>query len=70
MGAETGGNAHLDGADEPRRLSFPFVLGLILVPIIFCWFLLRSGYPKNLRILAFLWAAIALAVGYVHATNP
>lgn len=39
------------------------LLGILTLPPIFAWFTLRRGYSRDLRIGAFLNAAIALGVG-------
>ncbi len=46
------------------------MLGIVFFPVICCWFLLRRGYSDHLRIVAFLWAAIALVIGLVSIANP
>jgi hypothetical protein len=49
--------------DATRRLSPPLLFGMLLVPIIFVWFFLRPGYPSSLRVAAFAYTGIFLAVG-------
>ena len=46
-----------------RRLSPPLLLGMLLVPILFVWLFLRRGYPPSLRVAAFAYTGIFLAVG-------
>jgi hypothetical protein len=41
---------------EPRFISAPLMLGLIALPIIFVWFLLRRGYSRSTRNAAFAYA--------------
>jgi hypothetical protein len=44
--------ANMTGA-EPRHVGGFLMLGLIAVPIVFVWFLLRPGYARSLRLAAF-----------------
>lgn len=44
-----------DDYDEERSIGFLLGLGIFLMPIIFAWFTLRSGYSKKAKIIAFLW---------------
>ena len=43
---------------SPRKVSVPLFLGILLVPIIFSWFLLRDGYSRLARALSFTWLII------------
>jgi len=43
-------------SDEPRRLSALVLLAILALPLPFVFLLLRSGYSRELRIGAFLYA--------------
>lgn len=47
-----------------RHLSAPLLLGLIVLPSLFCWLLLRRGYSWSLRRSAFFYAAVLTVAGY------
>ncbi len=47
---------------ETRRLGAWLLIGLIVAPTIFFWFLLRKGYGNGLRIAGAAWLAINLAI--------
>ena len=53
-------------AAEPRHLSPPLLLGILVLPAIFFWFLLRRGYSSELRLGAFLYMAMTMALGFVR----
>jgi len=37
------------GQDEPRRIGPLLMTGLVSLPILFVWMLLRSGYARSTR---------------------
>jgi hypothetical protein len=39
-----------------RQISDRLIIGIVLLPQVFVWFLLRRGYSAKLRIAAFLYA--------------
>lgn len=43
-------------AVEPRHVSVPLMIGLVALPFIFAWFLLRPCYSRSLRQAAFAYA--------------
>jgi hypothetical protein len=43
---------------EPRWLSAPLLLGILALPVVFVWLLLRPGYSRDLRLGAFLYALL------------
>jgi hypothetical protein len=55
--------------NEPRRLSKTLLMGILAFPVIFAWFLLRNGYSNTLRVGAFLYLGITLALGIVKAAG-
>jgi high-affinity Fe2+/Pb2+ permease len=54
-------------AAEPRRLSAILLLGILILPVIFFWFLLRRGYSTTLREAAFLYMAVNVMLGLFRA---
>ena len=52
---------------EPRRLSPFLLLGILVFPVVFVWFLLRRGYSNTLRVGAFLWMALILGTGVIRS---
>lgn len=53
-------NCHTSAAEPTRKISVPLLIGIIFLPFIFSWFLLREGYSTVARVVALGWAAIAL----------
>lgn len=51
--------------DEPRELSALLLLGILALPLLFVWLLLRPGYSRDVRtggfLYAFLFPALQLA---------
>ncbi len=58
-------NSHATYSDdhEPRRVGAGLAIGIFLMPVIFAWFLLRTGYTAGARIIAFGWLGLLVAVG-------
>lgn len=56
----------VEAAASRRRLSGMLLLGLIVMPLIFVWFLLRKGYSTPLRLGAFAYAAMCLGFGVLQ----
>ena len=50
---------------EPRRLSAPLIIGIILLPLVFGWFVLREGYGSRARAVTVTWAVLCLFIGIV-----
>ena len=55
--------AHEVSVSEPRRVSPVLMAGIIMLPAIFAWLLLRKGYGRNTRIAAFAYAAVMTSMG-------
>jgi hypothetical protein len=53
--------------DVPRPLSGALLLGILVLPIVFVWFLLRPGYSSALRTGAFAYMIVGVAFGLVQA---
>jgi hypothetical protein len=51
-------------ADEPRPIGGPLMIGLVALPFIFGWLLLRPGYSRSLRraVLAYTLAVPVLTI--------
>lgn len=45
---------------ERRRISNRLIIGVVLLPIVFAWFLLGKGYSVKARIFGFLWLLLSL----------
>ena len=54
-------------AVEPRHLSLLLLLGLLVAPGVFVWFLLRRGYANSTRVAAFVYTGVMLAFGIFRA---
>jgi hypothetical protein len=58
-------STNLDRVGNPaltRKVSFLLGVGILIIPLIFSWFLLRRGYSSLSRILAFGWLIFVLIV--------
>ena len=47
---------------DQRNVSVPLIIGIVLAPYIFTWFLLRQGYSKKSRVISFSWMAFLLVI--------
>jgi hypothetical protein len=47
---------------QPKRIGYLLLLGIVFVPYVFVWFLLKPGYRKTARILGFSWLIIVLLI--------
>ncbi len=56
------GEESTDGSASPRRLSLGLIVGVIIVPVIFFWFLLRPGYSFQVRLGGFLLLMMTFAL--------
>jgi len=43
---------------KSRKIGIPLTIGIIFLPVIFAWFLLREGYSARARVISFAWAAV------------
>ncbi|MBN3725969.1 hypothetical protein [Burkholderia sp. Ac-20379] len=62
-------NPSLNGnATRPadRKIGVPLGLGILFLPFIFVWFLLRKGYGKQARIICFGWMFVCV---FLASTN-
>ncbi|MDC4405094.1 DUF4236 domain-containing protein [Acinetobacter baumannii] len=55
---------HLAGSHsiQNRKVSFLLGLGIFLMPYIFSWFTLRSGYSSRTRWISFIWMILVLII--------
>lgn len=44
--------------DEGKVVDFWLGVGIVLMPYIFAWFLLRNGYSMRSRAISFIWMAV------------
>lgn len=57
-----------DAAPTSKKVSGGLVVGIIFIPIIFSWFLLRKGYSTTSRVIAFIWLALFIIIS-ISSTN-
>lgn len=50
-------------APEARKVSRPLLLGIVLMPYIFAWATLRSGYSSRVRKLSLGWMGLVVLLG-------
>ncbi|WP_296610999.1 hypothetical protein [Sphingomonas sp.] len=50
--------------DEQRRIGVPLMIGLIAIPLVFGWFLLRPGYANSTRIVVLVYAMMGVAFAF------
>lgn len=48
---------------EPRRVGAGLAIGIFLMPVIFAWVLLRTGYTAGARIMSFGWLGLLVTFG-------
>lgn len=58
------------GPVEQRTVSIPLIIGIVLVPYVFTWFLLRPGYSKRSRILGISWMLVFFLTISMGAQAP
>lgn len=49
-------------AGTPKKVGIGLGVGIFLIPIVFAWFLLKDGYSKLSRILAFGWFGLSILI--------
>lgn len=52
-----------------RKVSIPLCIGIVVMPYIFAWFLLRKGHSQQSRILGFGWLAVLVAMASLPRTG-
>jgi len=53
--------------EAPRPISPPLMLGLIVLPAVFFWFLLRPGYARSTRQIVAIYALAFPVLGLIGA---
>lgn len=48
---------------EPRKVSIPLIVGIIMIPFISSWFTLRKGYSTTARVVSLSWMVLAIVIG-------
>ena len=54
-----------EAATEYRHFGAPLALGILVLPMIFAWFVLRRGYTNGVRVGAFAYLAVCAAIAFV-----
>ncbi|EPG2747499.1 OB-fold protein [Klebsiella pneumoniae] len=52
--------SQLKNEQEPRKVGFLLLFGIIVFPILFVWFLFRKGYSKKARIMGIAYLVISI----------
>lgn len=57
---------------EQRKVGAGLGIGILLLPVVFSWFLLKSGYSVLARVLSFGWLAfwVLFAIGSGSTNSP
>jgi hypothetical protein len=50
--------------DGQRRIGVPLMIGLIAMPLVFGWLLLRPGYANSTRIMVLVYAMMGVAFAF------
>lgn len=64
------GVAHSERGSGSRQLSPPLVIGIMMLPIVFAWFVLRDGYSARARAISIGWALLSLLIWVVVQLPP
>jgi hypothetical protein len=59
-----------DDWTAPRPVSLPLAIGILLLPMIFAWLLLRDGHGVPARVIGFIWLGFTLIVAFAAANMP
>lgn len=54
---------------EKRKVSIGLIIGIILLPIVFVWFLLKQGYSKKAKIIGFAWLVVWIIVAFTSGNK-
>ena len=54
-----------ESTNKVKKVGILLGIGIFLMPYLFSWFTLRSGYSKNTKIISFIWLSI-FAVIYIN----
>jgi hypothetical protein len=61
--------SEVDAEPQARRPSVILTIGIVLLPAIFSWFVLRSGYSTLVRVLALGWAGLIVVAMVASALS-
>lgn len=50
----------------PRKVGIPLLIGIIIFPPIFAWFLVRAGHTQLQRVLGFSWMMLGIVANLVR----
>jgi hypothetical protein len=56
-------------AEGPRRIGVPMMIGLLTVPLVFGWLLLRPGYSKTTRGVVAVYALLGPALAILASVG-
>ncbi|WP_299495431.1 hypothetical protein [uncultured Shewanella sp.] len=57
-------------SENTRKISWPLLLGIIFIPYIFTWFILRKGYRITSQAIALGWLAFMLYFMAIEFYDP
>lgn len=57
-------------ATQKRSVGFLLGLGVLFIPIVFAWFLLRKGHSTLARVLGFAWLAVGVLIVIAAPSAP
>ncbi|HRT84327.1 MAG TPA: hypothetical protein P5523_06780 [Bacteroidales bacterium] len=60
-------------AHQTRKIGFILILGIVFIPFVFVWFILKPGYSKTARLIGFSWLIIILLIiiiPYINTKKP
>jgi len=55
--------------DGKRPVTFLLGIGILFMPVIFVWFLLRSGYSPLARCIGFIWLALLVSLEIIAVVS-
>src|SRR6185312_6515157 len=53
-----------------RKVGIGLALGIVILPIVFVWFLLRQGHSVRARVLGFGWLVFFIVLGQLGSHLP
>lgn len=69
-GAPVGGVAAASSRPAHRKVSIPLGIGILFLPYIFAWFLLRRGYSTTARVVGFGWLVLIAVIITISQPTP
>ena len=58
-----------DQTVKPKKVGIILAIGIIFLPFIFAWILLKKGYSQNAKILGLGWLGICIIVMLLPKSN-